>query len=73
MIHKAWNSTEKMPHAVNTTAGKAVWVFVSGGLWPGSENPLKLSEVNLNWGDIFIIIKASTQQEANWLIGWAFA
>ena len=60
-------------HAVNTTAGKAVWVFVSGGLQPGSENPLKLSEVNLSWSDIFIIIKARTQQGANWLIGWAFA
>ena len=37
-------------------------------------NPLKLSEVNLSCGDtcIFIIIKASTQQGANCLIGWAF-
>ena len=59
-------------HAVNTTAGKAVWVFVLGGLYPGSENPLKLSEVNLIFGDIFFIIKASTQQGANWLIGWDF-
>ena len=59
-------------HAVNTTAGKAVWVVVSGGLKPGSENPLKLSEVNLSCGDIFIIIKVSTQQGTNWLIGWAF-
>ena len=33
----------------------------------------KLSAVHLSWGDIFIIIKASTQQGANWLIGWAFA
>ena len=32
----------------------------------------KRSEVNLSWGDIFIIIKASTQQGAKWLIGWAF-
>ena len=53
-------------YAVNTTAGKAVWVFVSGGLQPGSENPLKLSEVNLSCDDIFIIIKASTQHGANW-------
>ena len=59
-------------HAVNTTTGKAVWVFVSGGLLPGSENPLKLSEVNLSCDDIFIIIKATTQQGANWLIGSAF-
>ena len=59
-------------HAVNTTAGKAVWVFVSGGLYPGSENRHKLSEVNLSCDDIFIIIKASTQQGANRLIGWAF-
>ena len=58
-------------HAVNITAGTAVWVFVSEGLQPCSENPLKLSEVNLSCGDIFIIIKASTQQGANWLIGWA--
>ena len=41
--------------------------------WRPLENPLKLSEVNLSWGDIFIIIKASTHQGANWLIGWAFA
>ena len=59
-------------HAVNITAGTTVWVFVSGGLQPGSENHLKLSEVNLSFGDIFIIIKACTQQGANWLIGWAF-
>ena len=63
------HSLNKVLHAVNITAGKAVWVFVSGGLQPGSENPLKLSEVNLSCGDIFIIIKASTQQGANWLIG----
>ena len=61
-----------MLHAVNITAGKAVWVFVFGDLQPGSENPLKLSEVNLSCGDIFVIIKASTQQGDNWLIGWAF-
>ena len=59
-------------HAVNITAGTAVWVFVSGGLQRRSENPLRLSEVNLSCGDIFIIIKACTQQVANWLIGWAF-
>ena len=59
-------------HAVNITAGTAVWVFVSGGLQPGSENPLKLSDVNLSCGDIFIVIKASTQQGAHWLIGCAF-
>ena len=46
-------------HAGNTTAGKAVWVFVSGGLWPGSENSFKLSEVNLSCGDIFIIFAKS--------------
>ena len=39
---------------------------------PVQKTPLKLSEVNLSWGDIFIIIKAGTQQGANWLIGWAF-
>ena len=33
---------------------------------------IKLSEVNLSCGDIFIVIKVSTQQEAIWLIVWAF-
>ena len=35
------------------------------------QNPLKLTVVSLSCGDILIIIKASTQQGANWLIGWA--
>ena len=30
--------------------------------------PLELSEVNLSCGDIFIIIKAITQEGANWFI-----
>ena len=34
--------------------------------------PLELSEVNLSCGDIFIIIKAITQEGANWFIVWAF-
>ena len=34
-------------------------------------NPLKLSEVNLSCCHIFIIIKAITHQEADWLIGCA--
>ena len=33
---------------------------------------VKLSEVNLSCGDIFIVIKVSTQQGAIWLIVWAF-
>ena len=33
------------------------------------ERSFKLSEVNLSWGDIVTIIKASTQQGANWLTG----
>ena len=48
-------------HAVNTTAGKTVWVFLFGGLQPSSEYTLELSEANLSCGDIFIT-RASTQQ-----------
>ena len=59
-------------HAVTTTAGKAVWVFLSGSFKPGLENPFKQSEVNQSCGNIFIIIKASTQQGCNWLTDWAF-
>ena len=66
------NLSQNGTYAVNTTTGTAVWVFVSGSLWPSSDKTLKLSEVNISWGDILIIIKASTQQDANWLIGWAF-
>ena len=59
-------------HAGNTSAGNALWLLLSGSLKPGSEDPLKLSKVNLSCGDIFIMTKAITQQVANWLIAWAF-
>ena len=59
-------------HAGITAIGKALWVFLLGSLRPASETPLQLSEVNLSCGVIFILIKAITQQGANWLIAWAF-
>ena len=59
-------------HAGKTATGKALWIFLPGNLLPSSENPLKLSEVNLSCGDIFIMTKATTQQGANWLIASAF-
>ena len=59
-------------HAVNSPAGKVLWVSVPGKLLAGFEKPLKLSEVILNCDDIFIMFKASTQQGADWSISWAF-
>ena len=59
-------------HAVYSPAGKVLWVFVSGKLLTGFKTPLKLSEVNLNCDDIFIMFKDSTQQGADGSISWAF-
>ena len=47
-------------------------VFPSSKALVRFRKPLKLSEVNLGSGDIFIMIKAITQQVADWLIAWAF-
>ena len=58
--------------AVYSPAGKVLWVFVHGRLLVGLKNTLKLSVVKLNCDDLFIMLKASTQQEADWSISWAF-
>ena len=51
---------------------EVLWVFVPGKLLAGSKNHPKLSEVNLNCDDIFIMFKASTQQGAGRPICWGF-
>ena len=65
MLVGSWRCGGIVNHAGNTAAGKVCGVFFPGGLKPGPENPLMLSEINLCYGDIFIMIKAITQQGAN--------
>ena len=59
-------------HVVYSPTGKVLWVFVPGKLPARFKTPLKLSVVNLNCDDIFIMFKASTHQGADWFIGWTF-
>ena len=56
-------------HAVYSPAQKVLWVFVLGKLLVGLKKNLKLSVVNLNCDDIFIMFKANTQQGGDWFIG----
>ena len=49
-------------HAVHKTPEKALYVFAPGKRLAGYRKPLKLSKVNVNVDDIFIIFKEGTQQ-----------
>ena len=54
LCHLSW-------HAVDTSARKALWVFVHGKLLVWFRNPFKPSEVNQSGDDIFIMFNATTQ------------
>ena len=59
-------------HAVDITAMKGLRVFVHGKLLVWFRNPFKPSEVNLSRDDTFIMLNATIQPGANWLICWDF-
>ena len=59
-----------MNQAVYSPAKNVLWVFIPGKLLAGLKKNLKHSVVNINCDDIFIMFKASTQQEADGFIGF---
>ena len=52
--------------------GRYIPLCVPGKLLAGFRKSFKLSQVHVRSDDIFIILRASTQQGTNWLIGLAF-